>query len=142
MSKRIVEAEEVFVGTNIEEALTLLSYRMKLTTGDRIELTDGTKAVVLFNHTDEMAISCITPVVGRKYEYRYSTKRAPYAVIKAPVRGSYVSLDTLMKEEALTMCHELAEDEGWEELYELIYKLKKLDVDVSGLVEVLKSKNS
>lgn len=142
MSKRIVEAEEVFVGTNIEEALTLLSYRMKLTTGDRIELTDGTKAVVLFNYTDEMEISCISPVIGRKYEYRYSTKRAPYVVIKAPVRGSYVSLDTLMKEEGLTMCHELAEDEEWQGLYGPISKLKKLDMDISGLVEVLKSKNS
>lgn len=142
MSKRIIEAEEVFVGTDIEEALTLLSYRMKLTTGDRIELTDGTKAVVLFNHTDEMEISCITPVVGRKYEYRYSTKRAPYAVIKAPVRGSYVSLDTLLKEEGLTMCHELAEDGEWQKIYELIPKLEKLGVGVSKFVEVLKSKNS
>lgn len=134
-----VQEKEVFVGTTIEEALAILAYRMKLTVGDCIELTDGTKAVVSANDTKELDISCVVPVLGNGHEYGYFAKTVPYSVIKAPVGGKCVSLDTLAKAEGSKIVRELIEDEDWQNAYKLLPKLKKAGMDVSKLVEFLKN---
>lgn len=134
--------EKVYVGTNIGESLAILSYRMKLTAGDIIELTDGTKAVVSDNHIDKLAVSCIVPIVGHKYEYRYSVMTVSYSVIKAPVRGKYVSLDTIVKVEGHRMVRKLVEAEKGQAAYEEVSQLKEEGGDVSELAEILKDKNS
>lgn len=134
--------EKVYVGTNIGESLAILSYRMKLTAGDIIELTDGTKAVVSDNHIDKLTVSCIVPIVGHKYEYRYSVMTVSYSVIKAPVRGKYVSLDTIVKVEGHRMARKLVEAEKGQAAYEEVSQLKEEGGDVSELAEILKGKNS
>lgn len=137
-----VSVDTMFVGTNFEEALTILSYRVKLTTGDLIELTDGTKAIVSVNHTDEMVVSCIVPIIGDKYECGCSNKTVPYNLIKAPMCGECVPVDTFTKAEGLGIVRELIEREKWQDAYETIPYLKEAGVDVSELVEVLKRKDS
>lgn len=137
-----VSVDTVFVGTNFEEALTILSYRVKLTTGDLIELTDGTKAIVSVNHTDEMVVSCIVPIIGDKYECGCSNKTVPYNLIKAPMCGECVSVDTFTKAEGLGIVRELIEREKWQDAYKTISYLKKVGVAVSELMKIFERKNS
>lgn len=138
----ITKVEEVFVGTNLEETLAILAYRMKLTAGDLIELTDGTKAVVSANNTKELAISCVVPIFGDRYEYKYSVRNVPYNVVKAPVCGECVSFDTVMKVEGFRIACELIENGMWQDAYEMLPKLKEAGIDVSKLVEALKNKDN
>ena len=135
-----IQVEEVFVGANFEEALAILAYRVKLTVGDCIEIVDGTKAVVLANNTEELTISCLIPIFGDKYEYGYSVGAVPYNVVKAPVCGRCVSLNTITKAEGIRLAYELIEDDDWQNAYKMLLALKKAGVDVSKLEETLKNK--
>lgn len=125
------EYEKLWVGTNADESLKILSYRVRLTPGEEIELTDGTKAIVINNDRMEKMLICATPRVGDKYEYGYHQFVAPYNVVKYHPYGAAVDFENAMRVEGPGITRKLIEQESWQEAADMLENLRSISVDIS-----------
>lgn len=125
------EYEKMWVGTHTDEALKILSYRVSLTPGEEIELTDGTKAVVIDNDRKEKMLICATPIVGDKYEYGCRQFAAPYNVVKCRLYGEAVDFEDVIRVEGPGITRSLIEQEAWQEAADMLDDLRSISVDIS-----------
>lgn len=125
------EYEKMWVGTYTDEALKILSYRVSLTPGEEIELTDGTKAVVIDNDRKEKMLICATPIVGDKYECGCRQFAAPYNVVKCRLYGEAVDFEDVIRVEGTGITRSLIEQEVWQEAADMLDNLRSISVDIS-----------
>ena len=125
------EYEKIWVGRDADEALEILSYRISLTHGDVIELTDGTKAIVIDNDRREKAIIFATPLLGEKYEYGCNQFVAPYNVVKYNCGGKAVDFEDVIRVEGPGIVRKLIERKAWQEAADIIDDLRSISVDIS-----------
>ena len=124
------EYEKIWVGTNMDEALNILSYRVKLAVGDSIELTDGTEAIVIDNACSDRMLTCATPMVGERYEYGCNHFTAPYSVVKCPTYGTAVDFEDIIRVEGPRITHELIERKAWQEAADMLDDLRSISVSI------------
>lgn len=125
------EYEKMWVGTNMDEALNILSYRTKLTIGDSVELTDDTEAIVIDNACSAGILTCVTPMIGERYEHGYNHFTVPYNVVKCPTHGTAVDFEDVIRVEGPEITRRLIEREAWQEAADMIDDLRSISVDVS-----------
>lgn len=125
------EYEKMWVGTHADEALKILSYRVGLTPGEKIELTDGTEAIVINNYREEKMLICATPTVGDKYEYGCRQFAAPYSVVKCHIYGAAVDFEDVIRIEGPGITRKLIEREAWQEAADMLDDLRSISVDIS-----------
>lgn len=125
------EYEKMWVGTHADEALKILSYRVSLTPGEEVELTDGTKAVVIDNDRKEKMLICATPIVGDKYEYGCHQFTAPYSVVKYRLCGEDVDFEDVIRVEGPGITRKLIDREAWQEAADMLDDLRSISVDIS-----------
>lgn len=125
------EYEKMWIGTHTDEALKILSYRVSLTPGEEIELTDGTKAVVIDNDRKEKMLICATPIVGDKYECGCHQFAAPYSVVKYHLYGEAVDFEDVVRVEGPGITRSLIEQEAWQEAADMLDDLRSISVDIS-----------
>lgn len=125
------EYEKMWVGTNADEVLKILSYRVSLTPGEEIELTDDTKAIVIDNDREEKMLICATPIVGDKYGYGCHQFDAPYSVVKYRLYGEAVDFEDVMRVEGPGVVRNLIDREAWQEAADVLDNLRSISVDIS-----------
>ena len=125
------EYEKVWIGTNADESLKILSYRVSLTPGEEIELTDGTEAIVIDNDRKKEMLICATPIVGDKYEYGRHQFAAPYNVVKCRLYGAAVDFEDVVRVEGPRITRKLIEREAWQEAAGMLDYLRSISVDIS-----------
>lgn len=125
------EYEKMWVGTNMDEALNILSYRVNLAVGDSIELTDGTKAIVIDNACSDGMLTCATPMVGESYEYGCNHFTVHYNVVKCPTYGTAVDFEDVVRVEGPGITRSLIEREAWQEAADMLDDLRSISVDIS-----------
>ena len=125
------EYEKMWVGTHADEDLKILSYRVSLTPGAEIALTDGTEAIVINNDREERMLICATPIVGDKYEYGYHQFAAPYNVVMCYLYGEAVDFEDVMRVEGPGITRKLIEKEAWQEAADMLDDLRSISVDIS-----------
>ena len=124
------EYERVWIGRDVDEAIEILSYRINLSRGDIIELTDGTRAVVIDNDRREKIITFVTPLFGEKYEYGCNQFMAPYNVVKYNCGGEAVDFEDVIRVEGPGIVHKLIEREAWQEAADMLDDLRSISVSV------------
>ena len=125
------EYEKMWVGANMDEALKILSYRVSLTTGEEIELTDGTKAIVIDNDRKEKMLTCAVPMVGKRYEYGCFNCTVPYNAVKCPTYGTAVDYEDILRVEGPGITRSLIEREAWHDASNMLDSLCSIGVDIS-----------
>ena len=125
------EYEKMWVGTHADESLKILSYRVSLTPGEEIELTDGTEAIVIYNDRKEKMLICATPIVGDKYEYGCHQFAAPYNVVKYHLYGEAVDLEDVIRVEGPGITRRLIDRGAWQEAADMLDDLRSISVDIS-----------
>ena len=121
----------MWVGTHADEALKILSYRVSLTPGEEIELTDGTEAIVIDNDRKRKMLICATPIVGDKYKYGCHQFVAPYNVVKYRLYGEAVDFEDIIRVEGPGITRSLIEREMWQEAADMLDGLRSISVDIS-----------
>ena len=124
------EYEKMWVGTNMDEALNILSYRVKLAVGDSVELTDGTEAIIIDNACSAGILTCVTPMVGERYEHGYNHFTVPYNVVKCPTYGTAVDFEDVIRIEGPEITRRLIEREAWQEAADMLEDLRSISVSI------------
>lgn len=125
------EYEKLWVATNKEDAAVLLSYRLLLTEGDIIHLTDGSEVVVLENVREDTILKCFQPTVGEHYEDKVKSLAVSYNLVKHPTKGEAVDFEDLIRVEGPGMLRQLIDGKRWQEAAKLLDDLRAISVDVS-----------